>query len=523
MLEPDDLLTAPVFSLRVGHQTVSASLPEVLAHLSGEQPVEPLALQPHQHHAWHAFLVQVAALARHRSGRPEGLTSPEPWRAALLALSGGVAEAWRLTVSDLSKPAFQQPPIPEGSLDRKRWSELTTPDALDILVTAKNHDVKQTRIRHGRVEHWVFALINLQTMQGFLGAGNYGIARMNGGFGNRPSLAASPSLRWNDRFRRDVGVWLGQRERLLESHGYRGDGVGLVWLEAWDGTGSMPSTRLDPFFIETCRRVRFTAEPDGPRAWMLPTKAARLKFEAGGGNTGDIWTPIERKRNVALSLAGGGFDYGKLTELLFEGDWEKPAALRGDEKAVTQLQAWALVRGQGKTEGLHEATLTLGQETRRLFAKGDPEQRLADRAKHRVQDAATVRLRVLRPALLALVQGGPDSLDFQDKRVDALTSRFDDDVNDAFFSALFESFESPSDDDPNGTTRWRRFLWERAQHHFDAARGALPFPSERRWKAIARGETALKGAAWKHIPEVFEKTQDPTDPQGETDVEHPTP
>ena len=520
MSEPDDLLNDPIFSLRVGTTLVRASLPEVLAHLSAEAPVEPTALQPHQHHAWHAFVVQVAALASHHAGLSLPLKSASAWRDGLLALGRGSKEAWKVVVSDLSKPAFQQPPIPENQLDKKRWSRLVTPDALDILVTAKNHDVKQTRIREPRVEHWVYALINLQTMQGFLGAGNYGIARMNGGFGNRPSLSASPSLQWNVRFRRDVEVWRTQRSRLEESHGYHEKGIALVWLEPWDGSKSIPSTRLDPCFIETCRRVRFTNEAGGLCAWMLPTKTARLAFEAGGGNTGDVWTPIDRRRNVALSLAGGGFDYTKLNELLFQGDWTRPPALDGDEHTVSQLHAWALVRGQGKTEGLHEATLTLGKTARRLYSKGDPEGRLAGRAKDWVLDAATVRLKVLRPALLALVQGGADSLDFQDKRVDHLTARFDADVNDAFFRELFESFEAPSEGDPHGTARWRTFLFETARRHFDAAQGALPFPSERRWRAIARGESTLNGAARRLIPEAFPKNPDP---QGDPDVEQPTP
>jgi CRISPR system Cascade subunit CasA len=48
-------------------------------------------------------------------------------------------------------------------------------------------------------EHWFYALLTLQTMQGFLGAGNYGISRMNGGFASRPSVGLAPSDRWGMR------------------------------------------------------------------------------------------------------------------------------------------------------------------------------------------------------------------------------------------------------------------------------------------------------------------------------------
>lgn len=524
MSEPEDLLNDAVFSVRVGPTPQRKSLPGVLAALCDDLPVEPTALQPHQQHAWHAFTVQLGALARRRGGLSGLATSERAWRDALLSLSGGAGEAWHMRVADLAKPAFFQPPIPEGKLDEKRWSVLPTPDALDILVTAKNHDVKQTVIRSARVEHWVYALINLQTMQGFLGAGNYGIARMNGGFGNRPSLSASRSLSWNDRFRRDLEVWLARRDTLIEQFGYADDGVALVWLAPWDGTTSLASTSLDPFFIETCRRVRLMpgpgANPHDPSslvARMLPTRTARLDFASGGGSTGDIWTPVERKRNVALSLAGGGFDYAKLSELLFSGDWERPAALSGDEDAVTQVQAWALVRGQGKTEGLHQRFLTLGRTMRRLFARGDPEQQLAQRSQEWIQDAATVRLKVLRPALLALAQGGAESLDFQDKRVDPLTSRFDDDVDSAFFAMLFASFEAADERDPRDV--WRYHLWTLAQRHFGGAVSSLPYPSERRWRALARAESILRGAARKHIPEAFANQDDTT---GETDDSQPS-
>ncbi len=529
MSEPDDLLHDPIFGLRVGVHRRTASLPEVLALLSADEPVEPTALQPHQHHAWHAFLVQLAAQASHHAQLRGLPTDSAPWRAALLGLSAGEREAWRLVVEDVSKPGFQQPPIPEGQLDRKRWSELVTPDALDILVTAKNHDIKQTRIRAPRAEHWVYALVNLQTMQGFLGAGNYGVARMNGGFGNRSALAAAPSLRWNDRFKHDVGVWLEQRPNLIESHGYRDqDGVGLVWLKAWNGLDALPSLGLDPFFIETCRRVRFTRGASGPTAWMLPTKTARLSFPVAGGNTGDIWTPIDTKRGVALSLAGAGFHYSKLADLLFSGDWSKPPALVGDEHAATQLHAWAMVRGQGKTEGLHEATLTLGPKARKmLFAASkspDASEKLAQRSKDRVNLADTVRLRVFRAALLVLAQGGPDGdIDFQDKRVDSLVARFDADIDAAFFQHLLGSIESPAQGDPDGLRAWRSLLWGTAKRHFEASLDALPYPSERRWRAIARGRAMLFGAAHKHLPDVFEKQPTSDQDPGETDVEQPTP
>ncbi|MDZ7717617.1 MAG: hypothetical protein U5K72_02205 [Balneolaceae bacterium] len=122
-----------------------------------------------------------------------------------------------------------QPPIPEGSLKEAGYSsDIQTPDELDMLVTSKNHDLKGNRILRPDPEHWLFALLTLQTMEGFLGRGNYGIVRMNGGFGNRPLVGLSPEKSWGKRFLRDVTVLLKNRSGLLNL--YTSNGQTLLWL-----------------------------------------------------------------------------------------------------------------------------------------------------------------------------------------------------------------------------------------------------------------------------------------------------
>ena len=72
-----DLLTEPTFRVRFGDgRNVELTLPGVLAALGGEASPELesfAALQPHQHHAWHAFLVQLAAITLHHVGNPRRL------------------------------------------------------------------------------------------------------------------------------------------------------------------------------------------------------------------------------------------------------------------------------------------------------------------------------------------------------------------------------------------------------------------------------------------------------------------
>src|SRR5690606_19377660 len=135
------------------------------------------ALRPHQKQAVHCFLAQTGAMALLAAGESTPPREPERWAGLLRGLTPGFKndEPWCLVVDDLSKPAFMQPPVPEGSWepfikrDGKERKE-TTPDALDILVTSKNHDLKAARIVHGAPENWLFALITLQTCDGYPGS-----------------------------------------------------------------------------------------------------------------------------------------------------------------------------------------------------------------------------------------------------------------------------------------------------------------------------------------------------------------
>ena len=235
------LIAHPLLTVRnEAGERLRTTLPDLLSHLGRGEELEPLALRPHQHHAWHAFLVQLGALVAHRTGDRSLDRAPEAWRQALLDLAGDAGEAvWSLVVSDLALPAFLQPPVPEGSLAGFR-NLVTEPDGLDVVNTAKNHDVKADRVTTPTPEHWLYALLTLQTMEGFFGRGNYGIARMNGGFASRPALAVAPGLHWAERFRRDVGVWLDARQELIEGYGYRAAGGHALLLALAVGRRDQP-------------------------------------------------------------------------------------------------------------------------------------------------------------------------------------------------------------------------------------------------------------------------------------------
>ena len=177
-----NLLSDPLLRARLSGGGVEAlSLPGVYEAMVADRIDAFPALRPHQRHAWHAFLAQLGAVALHRAGRDTPPESAKEWGSLLRALAPEFAgdEPWRLIVEDPTLPAFMQAPAPKGLGDHR--GRAVTPDDLDILVTAKNHDLKQTVALDATPEDWIFALIDLQTMAGCFGQGNYGSARMNGG------------------------------------------------------------------------------------------------------------------------------------------------------------------------------------------------------------------------------------------------------------------------------------------------------------------------------------------------------
>lgn len=487
-----DLLIEPIFGVEGRDGRSRVSLAGLLARLGRREATEMTALMPHQQHPWHALVVQLAALVLARAGDARLDRSESEWRDALRALAGS-AEAFALVVSDLGKPAFMQPPVPDGSL--AEWSLLRTPDALDVLVTAKNHDVKMERFRAPELEHWVFALVSLQTSEGFSGALNYGIARMNGGFSSRPCVAAAADVAFDVRFARDVATWLRERETLISQRSYDAAGLALLWTAPWDGTQSLALTSLDPFFVEICRRIRFTADTHGLCARRETTKVPRTAAKDLKGATGDVWTPL-KKTGEALTVSREGFGYKRLAELLFSADWQQcPAQLvRAEDGPTPVLIARALVRGQGKTEGLHERVVPIPEKAKRYFATLEDRAHAGKLATDRIERVATMRNKVLKPALLVIAQGGPKKPNFEDEAADVHIDAFEQQVDAVFFAELFDALDP---DAAEVEARWNATLFELASDVKKRAERALPIPVARRYRALAAGDRAFIGSAIK--------------------------
>lgn len=491
-------LTEPLFSVRgTGGHRRNMSLPEIMAALSGENLVSFEALQVHQQQAWYCFLVQLAVIALSRADQNQLADDANAWQKMLLSLTDRAETPWALVVDDLSQPAFLQPPVPEGSLDEAGFkADVETPDELDMLVTSRNHDLKKCRIAHPRPEHWLYALVTLQTLEGFLGRGNYGIVRMNGGFANRPIIGMSPELHWADRFRRDVAVLRSTREHLVDEYGYDPTGSALLWLIPWDGKKSsgIPLTECDPLFIEVCRRIRLQKNDGRLRCWRSNTKGPRIApSDDLHGVTGDPWTPVKKSEAKALTVGGRGFTYGLLKDILLSGEYVECPALSpvGLEDDGGFLLATTVVRGQGKTEGFHHRTVPVPPQAIRLFSTPSEREKLGARAEARVELAAEMRRNVLAPALSQLLNAGKDGdMDWDEARprLDA----FDRSVDDVFFEDLWASLDMTSQ---RALRTWFGRLKDFAEQQLRAAIDSTPIPSVRRYRAISRAESVFYGSA----------------------------
>jgi CRISPR system Cascade subunit CasA len=503
------LLDEPLMTARVvDGQRAQLSLPALFVALAEDGIRDFPALRPHQRHPWHAFLVQLAAIALHQAGRSEPFANEADWRSALLTLTPDDPDgaAWCL-IAPPERPALLQAPVPEGDLSA--WKgRLEAPDELDMLVTAKNHDLKAARMKQSAPDDWLFALLSLQTQEGFLGAGNYGISRMNGGFASRPALGAMPTGGWGRRWRRDVRALLASRTELVTTLELRDqEGIALVWLRPWNGTESLAFAALDPFYIEICRRVRLVDTPDGLRCLATGSKCARIEAKNRNGVTGDAWMPIDVAAGKALTIAAKGFDYKLTAELLFGKKFRRSIAqtlsAEDGRQGITML-ARGVTRGQGKTEGYHERRVPISPKARALMIKQRTDA-LAAIAEGRVSDISKVR-KVLWSALATLFANGTS--EFTDSVADkaARFAKTFEHVEDArFFDGLLGLNEQIEADDPDAVRlAWYQDMAQRAEAILHDAFAAGPRSGEQRYRARTAALGRLKAGLRKELPTLAE-------------------
>ncbi|MHA2095398.1 MAG: hypothetical protein ACW98F_12285 [Candidatus Hodarchaeales archaeon] len=467
-----NLLNEPLISIQCGRDDYSITLPEVFSNLSNSNiKLQFPGLRAHQVQSWYSFLVQLAAmLLYHSQDREENLiTDPSIWKERLLRLSGGRETPWCLIVEDLAEPAFFQPPTLEDALNIDK--RVRTPDDLDILDTAKNHDVKKSCVYFPKIEYWIYSIITLQTMSHYFSPGKYGISRMNGGRG-RPFVGYIPSLDWGERFRRDVLVLLNRRNEVIEKIGFAtNNGKTLLWCDPWDGSTSLSILELDPYFLEICRRVRFLFKDEKIIISYATSKRRRVNVTNRNGDLGDPWIPIDKfppkssKFPIeALGVGKNGFDFTLVQELIFGGKFERGIAqqIYENDPESMFLYLTSLGRLNNKPTGFHTRIIPIPTRIRTILGGGqDGRDRIGKLSKKYVEIVTTVKESILSPSLYILLNG-KDKNDKKKKTngrdkeiVSKWCSEFDKDVDNVFFKYLWETV-SANENVKSEESKWIR-------------------------------------------------------------------
>jgi CRISPR system Cascade subunit CasA len=222
--------------------------------------------------------------------------------------------------------------------------------------------------------------------------------------------------------------------------------------------------------------------------------------------TEDPWAPIKADRSSSHTPTGAGFGYRQMATLLDAKKIVRPLLSEphnGDASEGLSIVAAALVRGQGKTEGLHRRSVPVSRwETISAYEEA-PLDRIGAVAEKRAGEANEASRRLGR-ALISLVQGGPEKARLDDdaakKKTERWLEQFNRMVDGEFFDAPF--WAEAAGDEANHRSDWRNRLYGIACDVFDTAIKAVPRTEVRRIRAIARARSFLDGQMRKWINEV---------------------
>ncbi len=493
---------------------LAASLPEVYAALVADEVEAFPALRPHQRHAWHSFLVQLGAMAVREAGLAEPPSGADEWRRIIGGLTSEWPddEPWQLVVDDITRPAFMQPPASSKAHEADFKNTVEAPDELDMLVTSKNHDLKQAMASHANADDWVFALVTLQTMEGYSGRFNYGISRMPSGYGNRPAFSLAPSIQPGRHVEHDLVALLGHRQAILDDYRLSDSGLRLLWVIPWDGAKAQSSalSSMDPYYIEVCRRIRLKVVAERIVAARANADAKRIADVKG--MTGDPWAPVGTNPNPRGTppafLGPRKFGYERVADGMFSEDWKRPLLLTSEAAGTggseeMQLVARGMVRGEGGTEGYHERIVPLRHRTLQVLGSPGVAKQLEDIARERLQQVGTVK-NILRHAVATFAARG--NSDFNAHRngqpspnqlAQTWANRLDDIVDAGFFDDLQDEFDADEGQRDAIRRHWlmngEDGVIDDAGRILKAAEDALPCPSIHRFRARVNADRVFRG------------------------------
>ena len=518
-----NILTEPLIRIATPDGIRWVSLPEALAALMADEVEAFPALRPHQRHAWHAFLVQLGAMAMHRAGLTEPPEDAATWAELIRGLTPEWPddEPWQLVMDDITKPAFMQPPAssPDRLADFK--NAVATPDELDIISVSRNHSVKNGIVQDGAIDDWLFALIDVQTMDGRPGNGYYGISRMNSNDGSRTAFSLTPSLRWGQHVSKDIASLL---EVNFLGWPMRWDGIKILWTECWDGNKSeaLNLDKLHPYYLEICRRCRLRTDDNGLyaiKAANVKGGGCRIAAEKNRGYVGDPWTLITEDKTgpKALTMQQDSFSYRNIASYLFSADWKLPVLFNLSQTGTTSdayLVARALRRKKGgQTEGYYERVIPLRPKVVQVFGRMGGQQRLGDIARERIVQIGKIK-DALRYAVAAFATDGESSNTRSEiwSLANPWSNKLDQIIDARFFEDLQDEFEH--DDQSVRDSVRKKWLRDGKDGVIDhaatillVAEDALPCLSVRRYRALVRADGVFWGrlSGPNGLPELFDR------------------
>ena len=502
-----NLLDDQLITVRTPEDITTMSLPEVYAALAKNTVEDLVYLRPHQRHPLHSTICQIGAVAMVNAGLTTTPDDAQQWREMLSALTADEypgQEPWHLAVPDITKPAFMQPPA--GSTDKtaEYRKRLDTPDAIDLTVGSKRHDVKDGVIRHAKPEHWLYALIACQTASGFEGNRLYGVSRMNGGLSNRHGFSLTPDTWWGTHVVRDMEI-------LAKQH--QGENVTehLLWTRKWNGTPeeSITLDRLQPMalYVEACKRIRLITDADGvSHAVRATSKAARIHAKESKGRTEDPWMLNEQEKAVTVSR--NGFGFREVSRYLDPERYQLPelAKPQTSDGETVHLVARTLVRGQGRTEGYHEREIPLRSRMTSMLRNRNGRSILAAEAKQRVDYVREVSS-ILRHAVKTYLQNGVSTGQTKtehQKVIEDCGQRLQRTVEAGFWESLQDGIES--DDQNLERAEWvHSSLVPQASALLESVQKTGLCRAQDRFRAIAESSDLFgrRIRASKKLPELY--------------------
>ena len=249
------------------------------------------------------------------------------------------------------------------------------------------------------------------------------------------------------------------------------------------------------------------------QARRATSKAARVRGDQSHGVIGDPWTPLDVTGvPKAMTAQADSLSFRQLSAVLFDSARYRLPMLalpgRGERTQSATLVAQVLVRGQGRTESLQRREIPVPPRVLGRWATGDAA--LSTRAKQFATMAGTVHGKVLRAALIQLVDGTADPAWTNPqypplvapwvKQAEELADR-------EFFARLFESLDADLTDE-DAEREWANRLQDHARQVFEAATVALPTNAAHRVLACARARSFFERALLRHLPALRVTTPD---------------